>query len=507
MNKRRSGVIVSYIYSIAQVVVNLLYVPILLGSIGQSEYGLYQMVGSIIAYLSIINSTFSAGATRFYSKYYVLGDTEGMANTLGLLKRIYHAAYAIIIVVTFVLIGVISVVYRRSFSPWEIQESCMMLGVLAFNLMLTMNNTMSIACITAHEEFTFLKLSQLAILVVQPIAIVLLIQRWPYAFTVTLVQLVCNFALRMTQQVFARQRLGMDDQLSVFDRRLEHQIVRFSGTIVLATIADQIFWRSDQLILGFFYGTGQVAIYAVGSQIVNAYLPLGTAVASVFMPRVSELWHRERNVRGISDLFVRVSRISLYPLLAVFLGFIVFGQDFIRLWAGHGYQEAYWVAVIELMPFTIDVSQNIGLTILQIMNRYSFRAKMYFMAAVLNIVLTIWLAQAMGITGAAVASGVAMLFSSCIVLNWYYQRYVGLDMIGWWKSVLHETAPMVTLCIFAWFCWQPFTGCSLSVMAVGLVCWAMVFALVSYFLCANAYEKSLVRGVIRRISRVLMRVK
>ena len=53
MNKRRAGAIVSYLYSITQVIVNLIYVPLLLGGIGQSEYGLYQTIGSIIAYLSI----------------------------------------------------------------------------------------------------------------------------------------------------------------------------------------------------------------------------------------------------------------------------------------------------------------------------------------------------------------------------------------------------------------------------------------------------------------------
>ena len=88
MNKRRSGAVISYLYSITQIIVNLLYVPLLLSGIGQAEYGLYQMVGSIIAYLTIINTTFSAGAVRFYSKYYVLGDEDGMANTLGILKGI-----------------------------------------------------------------------------------------------------------------------------------------------------------------------------------------------------------------------------------------------------------------------------------------------------------------------------------------------------------------------------------------------------------------------------------
>ncbi len=501
MNKRRSGAIVSYVYSIAQVIVNLIYVPILLSSIGQSEYGLYQMVGSIIAYLSIINSTFSAGAVRFYSKYYVLGDEDGMANTLGILKRIYRVAYVIVFAAAFALMGILRVVYANSLNAWEIQESCMMLGVLALNLVLTMNNTISIACITAHEEFTFLKVSQLALLAAQPVLIVVFIRWCPNAFTVTLVQLGCNFILRMCQQAFARRKLGMDDRLRTLDKGLERQIVRFSGTIVLATVADQIFWRSDQLILGFFYGTGAIAVYAVGSQVVNAYLPLGTAVASLFLPRVSELWHKEHDLNAISELFVKVSRVSLYPLLAVLLGFIIFGQDFVRLWAGVGYEAAYWVAIIELVPFTIDVSQNIGLTILQVMDRYGFRAKMYFVAAVINIALTIWLAQLMGIVGAAVASGIAMLLSSGLILNRYYQKSVGLNMFGWWKSVLGEVIPLVILCVVGCFIWRLFVGCGWTVLIVGIFCWAFAFTLTSYYLCANDYERSLVHGFVWKIIR------
>lgn len=501
VNKRRTGAIVSYVYSIVQMVVNLLYVPLLLQGIGQSEYGLYQMVGSIIAYLSIINSTFSAGAVRYYSKFYVLGDTGGMANTLGILRRIYKVAYLIVIAATAVAVGAVTVIYQNSLSPWEIQESCMMLGVLALNLMLTMENTISVACITAHEEFSFLKLSQLGVLVVQPILVVAFIQWFPFAITVACVQLVCNLVLVATQLLYSKRRLGMDVRLRFLDKDLEHRIIAFSGTIVLATVADQIFWRSDQLILAYMYGTGPVAVYAVGSQVVNAYLPLGVAVSSVFLPRVSELWHRDHNLQAISDLFIKVSRVTLYPLLAVLLGFIVFGHDFIRLWAGEGYDAAYWVTVLELVPFTVDVAQNIGLTILQVMNRYGFRAKMYFVAAVINIALTIVLAQQMGIVGAAVASGVAMVISSGFILNWFYQNKVGMDMLAWWRSVLREVVPMVVLCVVACLAWGPFAGCGWGLLVAGILLWAVAFSLVSYFLCANEYEKGLVRGVVKKVMR------
>jgi O-antigen/teichoic acid export membrane protein len=247
-SKRRVGVLASYAYSVTQVVVNLIYVPLLLGGIGQSEYGLYQMVGSIIAYLSIISSTFSAGATRYYSKYYVLGDERGMANTLGILKRIYRVAYLIVAVATIASIGMVSAVYDSSFSPWEIRESCLMLVVLGINLMLSMNNTISIAAITAHEEFAFLKVSQLITLVLQPMLVIILIGKFPFAVTVTIAQFVCNFLCCSVQTCYAKRRLGMDTRMRFLDKGLERGLLAFSGTIVLSVVADQIFWKSDQLI-------------------------------------------------------------------------------------------------------------------------------------------------------------------------------------------------------------------------------------------------------------------
>ena len=39
----------------------------------------------------------------------------------------------------------------------------------------------------------------------------------------------------------------------------------FSGGIIMATIADQIFWKTDQLIVGYLFGAEFVAVYSVGS--------------------------------------------------------------------------------------------------------------------------------------------------------------------------------------------------------------------------------------------------
>lgn len=499
MSRRSAGAAVSYAYSAAQVVISLLYVPLLLGAIGRSEYGLYQMVGAIMAYMGIMNTTLSAGASRYYCKYFAMGDEDGMANVLGTLKRLYRKANVIVVVVIAVVAVAVRFVYAESLTAWELTESTILLAILGVNMLFTINNTLSIAVITAHERFTFLKGSQLVMLLVQPLLILLLVQGAPYAWVVCAVQLLCNAVCRTVQQMYAKRKLGMDDRLREYSKDLEGDLLKFSGGIVLAAIADQIFWRVDQLIIGWMYGTKIVSLYAVGSQIITAYAPLGTTIASVFLPKASEIWNREQAMDGLSDLFVRVGRLSLYPMLLVLTGFAIFGLDFMVVWAGPDFTQSFWVAFIVMVPFTIDISQNIGLTILQVRNMYAFRGWMYFASAIANVALTFPLAWQFGCIGAACSSAVAMFFCSGIVMNWYFWKRVGLDVPRFWKSVLRMVLPLALLCVAGVLVWQNLPhAVSWPVLAAGIAVYTILFCAVAWFCSTNEYEKNLIRGFLHR---------
>ena len=55
INQRKAGVILSYAGEIVKILVNLIYTPIMLRLLGQSEYGLYQLVYSVVSYLSLLS--------------------------------------------------------------------------------------------------------------------------------------------------------------------------------------------------------------------------------------------------------------------------------------------------------------------------------------------------------------------------------------------------------------------------------------------------------------------
>ncbi len=68
VNQKKVGVILSYISQAIQILSGLIYTPIMLRLLGQSEYGLYQLVYSVVSYLSLLSFGFTASYMRFYSR-------------------------------------------------------------------------------------------------------------------------------------------------------------------------------------------------------------------------------------------------------------------------------------------------------------------------------------------------------------------------------------------------------------------------------------------------------
>ena len=68
-NQRKSGAILSYISIIVSTLVQILYTPLLIKMMGQSEYGLYSLVSSIIGYLTVLDLGFGNAIIVYTAKY------------------------------------------------------------------------------------------------------------------------------------------------------------------------------------------------------------------------------------------------------------------------------------------------------------------------------------------------------------------------------------------------------------------------------------------------------
>ena len=115
-------------------------------------------------------------------------------------------------------------------------------------------------------------------------------------------------------------------------------------------------------------------------------------------------------------------------------GYIVFGRIFIHFWSGDEYQDAYIVALLTMIPLAIPLIQNIAFSIILAQKKHQFRAIIYAVIAVINVVTTYLAIPRFGIIGAAVCTAIAFFLGNGLIMNIYYYRVTKLDIPRFWKK-------------------------------------------------------------------------
>ena len=435
MSERRSGIVLSYVNIFLHAAIGFLYVPILLHFIGKSGYGLYQLMGSLIAYFGVMDFGLSVAVVRFYAKAKAEGDAVGAENILALALRGYGLISLLTVIFGAAVYEALPAMFAHSMTVAEVIEAQAIFLMLLLNIVVTLLMMIFRSVINAEERFFFLKGTETVQLVLQPLLVVLLLMASPSAFSVALVQTVLNVALSLWRIGYCFRRLHVTVRYHGMDRALYVAFRRLAVSAFAVAIIDQIFWKTNQVILGVISGTEAVAVYSIASLVYMNYMALSTAISGVYLPHVTALFTRHAPVSEISALFIRIGRAQYFLLLLVMSGFVLFGREFIRLWAGQGFEEAYGITILILLPFTIDLIQNIGNSILQAMNRYDFRAKVLCGVGLLNLVLAIPLGMEYGGIGCAAATGFAMFLGNGVIMNWFYAKELHLAIGQFWREI------------------------------------------------------------------------
>ena len=228
------------------------------------------------------------------------------------------------------------------------------------------------------------------------------------------------------------------------------------------------------------------------------YMALSIAISGVYLPHVTEMIARKEPVSHLSMLFIKIGRWQYYLLGLVATGFIIFGREFIHMWAGDGFEEAYGITLLIILPFTIDLIQNIGNSILQAKNCYDFRAKVLFVSGVFSLGFAIPLGIRFGGTGCAFATGLSMLLGNGLVMNWFYARRIHLAIGEFWRQI-GRISLVVLGCFVLGYGMNVWVSASgFLLFACKVVLYTLVYSFLIYQLAMTAEERTKLAGVLRR---------
>ena len=435
MNQLKAGAALNYVSICLNMVVGLIYTPYMLRMLGQSEYGLYSLAASIIAYLTVLDLGFGNAIVRYTAKFRAEGKQREQEEMFGMFFILYIGIGIIAMVVGSVLSLNVEHLFSRSMTENEVERTRIMLWLMTFNLAITFPMSIWGSIMTAYERFVFQRLVSIIRSVLNPVVMVLLLVIGYKAVAMVVVTTLFNVATLLINWWYCKYKLDIKIRFAKFKWSFLKEVSVYSFWIFLNAIMDRIYWSTGQFILGIYRGAVAIAVYAVSIQLQGMYMMFSTAVSSVFLPKVTAMVAKGNNEKEISKLFIRTGRLQYIVMAFILSAFIVFGKSFIYLWAGEGYEDVYYLCLMFFIPLTVPLIQNLGITILQARNQMKFRSLLYIYIAFASLILSIILAKPFGAYGCAFATAFALLLGQVIIMNVYYQRGQHLDIVRFWKEI------------------------------------------------------------------------
>ena len=501
MNQRKAGVILTYASEAIKILTGLIYTPVMLRLLGQSEYGLYQLVFSVVSYLSLLSMGFSSSYMRFYSRRKAENDGEGIAKLNGMFMCIFLCISAICLICGAVMIQNIEGIFGDGLTQSEYTTARTLMILMILSLSITFPNSVFDCNLTAHEEFIFQKGLGLAQSILNPFLALPLLLLGKGSVGMVLVSTFLTIAYFIINSLYSIKKLKMRFIFRGFQFSLLKEMWIFTFFIFISQIIDQVNWSVDKFLLGRIIGTGAVAVYGVGGQINSMYLQFSTAVSNVFVPSVNKIVAEDDDNKKLTDIFTKVGRIQFFIMILVLSGFIFVGKPFVNMWAGDSYSEAYYVTLFLIVPVTVPLIQNLGIEIQRAKNMHKSRSLVYLAISVVNIIISIPLIKAFGAIGAAMGTAVALVAGNIIFINWYYQKRIELDMHYFWKSILRAAPSVCIPCVIGVMITSFLTIQTPMQLAIFVLIYASIYALSIWFFGFNDYEKGLVKTVVSRFTK------
>lgn len=495
-SQRKTGVLLSYAILVTDSVLGIVYTPILLNSLGENEYGLYQLIGSLINYFAVMDLGLGGTITRYFIKY----NTENNAKERDNFFAMALIVYSIICVIVLASCGVLGVFVHDIFGSLtleEVNEARILVMFLAFNLVITLFDHAFSGVLNSFEQFAFDKGLRLSRVILRAILVIVLLQFYSNAVVIVVVDFVLTLSILFAKIIVCTKRIGVKPKLYNWDTPLLKEVFIFTSAIFLQAIINQFNNNVDKTVLGIYKSTAVVAVYSIAMQMYSAFSGISTAIQSVYLPKISKSVFKGADNHAITLSLVQPSRYQLIILSCVCIAFWLFGFEFIYLWCGK--TDAWIITCMIMTAGIVELFQNSTTSVLKAKNKLKGRTFINFFTALCNFAITLFLVPKYGMIGAASGTVFTLVIGYILCNNIYYHKCIGIEVGFYFKSVLKGFLVPIIVSILIGLALNHFiTGYSWTHFCIKSILFSITYLLLLFAFTFNNVEKGIAVKILRK---------
>lgn len=331
-NKRiAQNTLLLYFRTLFTMLISLYTSRVVLNTLGVTDYGIYNVVGGVVAMFSVISSSLSSAISRFITYEIGRGDFEK-------LKRIFSTSVNIQIGISLVIIAL-----AETFGLWFLNTKMNIpdgrIGaanwVLQCSLLSFIINLVSVpynACIIAHERMTaFAYISILEAVLKLVVVYMLLISTYDKLATYAVLLVAVALIVRLAYSFYCRRHFEESHYRFVYDKSLIKEMTGFAGWSFFGNGAYMLNVQGVDMLINIFFGVTLNAARGVASQVQNAVMQFVNNFTVAINPQITKSY-AAGDMRYVCKLVCRGARFS-YFLLFIFVVPLFCEADYVlKLW-------------------------------------------------------------------------------------------------------------------------------------------------------------------------------
>lgn len=403
---------------LANIVVVFIMSPVYIRVLGNRDYGLWELVMSVVGYMGVLDLGIGGSLVRFVS---IADGRQDRAD----LQQTMSTALAF-----FVPVGLMAIVLfsALSYSPeliagketQDIANLGMVFMLLGVNAAMIFPLQVFTATLAGLQRHYFLNCVRLVLLVGRAILCYYLLLRYPSRGLLVMALLTPCFTA--VQCVLFVGAVYLDRTIpkitwSAVSRKKARELIGFGAKSATMLIASRLQNQSVPIIIGHMIGLGQIVYFVMPNRLVDYAKGVSRAIGYPLTPyfgsTIGKGNHQELESSWLNTTLALQTVSLAMPIVIFFCG-----ETFLELWLGSEYSVAgRMVLFILLAGLVADSFATNAYNILTAQGRHGKTALMWLVCSVVSILLGIGGAYFWGVTGVAAGTTVATVMGNLLTVT------------------------------------------------------------------------------------------
>ena len=331
-NKRiAKNALMLYIRMFLTMIVGLYTSRVVLATLGVEDYGIYGVVGGVVAMMGFLNASMSGATSRFLTFELGRGDRQRLADTFSS-ALIVHIGIALVVFVLAETVGLWFLCNKLVIPEGRMEAAHWVYQCSILSAMLSITQAPYNASIIAHEKmdvYAYVEILNVSLKLL--IVYLLVIGNFDKLKLYAVLTLAVGITIMLIYRIYCIRRFPETHFRLIWNKSILRPLLSFSGWNLYGNLGGIFQQQGTNFVINFFFGVVMNAAVSVGLTVANTVNHFSANIMTAFRPQIIKHYSRgeKEQMKNLTILAIKVI-MFIYSLVAIPV--FVEAEQLLQLW-------------------------------------------------------------------------------------------------------------------------------------------------------------------------------